>query len=97
MSINSNSSYLFFLKDSGVNSFLQNSPKKYYKVANNDISLDSASLHNIQYIESLNQLERFIKTSNNCPLKNQAMKTVFADGNPLLEQRVNCSIKCWQQ
>ena len=82
MSINSNSSYLFFLKDSGVNSFLQNSPNKYYKVANNDISPDSDCLPNIQNIESLNQLERFIKISNNCPLKNQALKTVFADGNP---------------
>ena len=79
MSINSNSSYLFFLKDSGVNSFLQNSPNKYYKVTNNDISPDSDCLPNIQNIESLNQLERFIKTSNNCPLKNQALNTVFAD------------------
>ncbi len=83
MSINSNSSYLFFLKDSGVNSFLQNSPNKHYKVDKNDTTLDSVSLlNNIQNIESLNQLERFIKTSNNCPLKNQALKTVFADGNP---------------
>ena len=83
MSINSNSSYLFFLKDSGVNSFLQNSPNKHYKVAKNDTTLDSVSLfNNIQNIESLNQLEHFIKTSTNCPLKNQALKTVFADGNP---------------
>ena len=83
MSINSNSSYLFFLKDSGINSFLQNSPNKHYKVDKNDTTLDSVSLlNNIQNIESLNQLERFIKTSNNCPLKNQALKTVFADGNP---------------
>ena len=31
---------------------------------------------------SLNQLERFIKTSDNCHLKNQALNTVFSDGNP---------------
>ena len=83
MSINSNFSYLFFLKDSGVNSFLQNSPNKYYKATKNDAPLDRVSHpNNIQNIESLNQLERFIKTSNNCPLKNQALNTVFADGNP---------------
>ena len=83
MSINSNFSYLFFLKDSGVNSFLQNSPNKHYKVTKNDDSLDRVShTNNIQNIESLNQLERFIKISNNCPLKNQALNTVFADGNP---------------
>ena len=83
MSINSNFSYLFFLQDSGVNSFLQNSPNKHYKATKNDAPFDRVSrLHNIQNIESLNQLERFIKTSNNCPLKNQALNTVFADGNP---------------
>ena len=83
MSINSNFSYLFFLIDSGVNSFLQNSPNKHYKAAKNDASLDKVSPpNNIQDIESLNHLERFIKTSNNCPLKNQALNTVFADGNP---------------
>ena len=83
MSINSNFSYLFFLKDSGVNSFLQNSPNKHYKSTKSDAPLDGVShLNNIQNIVSLNQLERFIKTSNNCPLKNQALNTVFADGNP---------------
>ena len=83
MSINSNYSYLFFLKDSGVNSFLQNSPNNHYKITHKDTSLDSVSLlNNIQNIESLNQLEKFIKTSNTCTLKHQALKTVFADGNP---------------
>ena len=83
MSINSQYSYLFFLKDSGVNSFLQNSPNNHYKIAHKDTSLDSVSLpNNIQNIESLNQLENFIKTSNTCTLKHQALKTVFADGNP---------------
>ncbi len=83
MSINSNFSYLFFLKDSGVNNFLQNSPNKQYKAAKNNAPLDRVSHpNNIRNIESLNQLERFVKTSNNCPLKNQALNTVFADGNP---------------
>ena len=49
----------------------------------NDAPLDKVSnSNNIQNIETLNQLERLIKTSNNCPLKNQALNTVFADGNP---------------
>ncbi len=82
MSINSNFSYLFFLQDSGVNNFLQNSPNKHYKATKTDAPLDRVSHpNNIQNIESLNQLEEFIKTSNNCPLKNQALNTVFADGN----------------
>ena len=56
MSINSNFSYLFFLNDSGVNSFLQNSPNKHYKATKNDASLDRVSYpNNIQNIESLNQ------------------------------------------
>ena len=83
MSINSDFSYLFFLKDSGVNSFLQNSPNKHYKTTKNDAPLDRVSHpNNIQNIEYLNQLEGFIKTSGNCLLKNQALNTVFADGNP---------------
>ena len=83
MSINSNFSYLFFLKDSGVNSFLQDSPNKHYKVVNNDTYFDNVFLlKNIQYIKTLSQLERFINKSNNCHLKNNALKTVFADGNP---------------
>jgi len=83
MSINSNFSYLFFLKDSGVNSFLQNSPNKHYKTASDKRTTDEAILpDNIQNIKSLDQLEYFIKMSKNCPLKDQATKTVFADGNP---------------
>ena len=93
MSINSNFSYLFFLIDSGVNNFLQNSPNKHYKVTKNDDSLDRVShANNIQNIESLNQLEKFIKTSNNCPLKNQASKTVFAEGRGICREFDSISI-----
>ena len=38
--------------------------------------------NNIQNIESLDQLERYIKTSDDCLLKNKALNTVFADGTP---------------
>ena len=62
---------------------MQNSPNKHYEATKNDAPLDIVSHpNNIQNIEYLNQLEGFIKTSNNCPLKNQALNTVFADGNP---------------
>ena len=62
---------------------MQNSPNKHYKTTKNNTLVDRISHpNNIQNIESLNQLERFIKTSNICPLKNQALNTVFADGNP---------------
>ena len=36
----------------------------------------------IEEIQSLTQLETFIKQSKTCPLKNQAKQTVFSDGNP---------------
>jgi len=79
MSINSNLSYLTFLKNSGINTFLQNSPNNCYKVKNKN----KAPNINIKDIESLEQLELFITNSNNCLLNNQTTQTVFADGNPL--------------
>ena len=83
MSIYSNLSYLNFLKNSGINNFLQNSPNKYYQTSSKYYSYNTSKLpNNIQNIGSLNQLEHFINNSNNCALKNQANQTVFADGNP---------------
>ena len=82
MSINSNFSYLIFLKNSGVRSFLQNFPNNHYKTKNIIKSLNKVQIpKNIEDITSLNKLEHFIKQSNNCSLKNQATQTVFADGN----------------
>ena len=82
MSINSNLSYLNYLKQSGVINFLQNLPNKHYNAANNEKNPDKSLLSNsIDNINSLNQLELYIKESNNCLLKNQAKQAVFADGN----------------
>ena len=83
MSTNLNLFYLNFLKQSGVNFFLQNFPIKYYRVLNSEESLDNnQSPQNIQDILTLIQLKHYIKESNICPLKNQAKQTVFSDGNP---------------
>ena len=83
MSTNLNLFYLNFLKQSGVNFFLQNFPIKYYRVLNSEESLDNnQSSQNIQDILTLFQLKHYIKESNICPLKNQAKQTVFSDGNP---------------
>jgi len=83
MSINSNINYLNFLKKSGVDSFLQNSSNNHYKKYQDNKKTDKSSFFlNIREINSLNQLEIYIKKSNSCNLKNQATQTVFADGNP---------------
>ena len=83
MSIKSNLSYLIFLKESGVYSFLQNSPNKYYKEIINKKILDNSHLpNNLNDINSLIQLEHYINQSNSCSLKNHATQTVFSDGNP---------------
>ena len=49
MSIESNLSYIKFLKESGINNFLQNNPNKYYgeKNLNNDIVTN-----NIEYLSA---------------------------------------------
>ena len=75
MSTNTNLIFLHLLKNAGVTCFLQNSPKNYYKNDNN------ISSKNINEINSLNQLEKFVNESNICPLKNKASTTVFGDGN----------------
>ena len=79
MSINSDFSYLNFLKDSGISSFLQNSPNNYYEPID-DLN-DSLGTQTIEEIRSLAELETFIKQSKACTLKNQAKNTVFSDGN----------------
>ena len=54
MSTNTNLIFLHLLKNAGVTCFLQNSPKNYYKKDNN------ISSKNINEINSLNQLEKFV-------------------------------------
>ena len=75
--------YLNFLKESGVNFFLQNSPFEYYNVLNNgELYNKNQRPKNIQDILTLIQLNNYIKESDCCSLKNQAKHTVFSDGNP---------------
>ena len=74
MSINSNLTYLYFLKESGISSFLQNSPNiRYNKATKNSADFSK----NLNEIDSLIDLERYINQSNNCSLKNIAKQTSF--------------------
>lgn len=83
MSKNTYFSYINLLKISGVSSFLQDSPNNYYKKIKNDEKNSSKdSINKLSHIETLNELEQYIKNSNNCSLKKIANKTVFSDGNP---------------
>ena len=84
MSVYNNISYVFFLRESGVDNFFQNSPKKYYQTTiNNKNDTNNSKNNNIEDVKSLIELEMFVKNSNNCSLKKQARHTVFGDGNPL--------------
>ena len=79
MSEISNISYLTFLQSSGITSFLQNKPNNFYTLrSSKQISLISDKIEDISNIE---ELEFFIKTHNQCNLKNSAKKTVIGDGN----------------
>ena len=83
MSIISNLSYLNFLIESGVNSFMQNAPFAQYNPSPNDGPKNKSYISkSIQDINSLLELEKYIKETDICPLKSQAKQTVFADGNP---------------
>ena len=83
MSTNLDLFYLNFLKESGVNFFLQNSPFKYYLVSNiKELTNSNELSKNIQDILTLFQLKTYIEDSNLCPLKNYAKQAVFSDGNP---------------
>ena len=83
MSTNLDLFYLNFLKESGVNFFLQNSPFKHYHVSNiKELTNSNELSKNIQDILTLFQLKNYIEDSNLCPLKNYAKQAVFSDGNP---------------
>ena len=80
MSIKSNLNYLNFLKKSGVNSFIQNVPNKY-SLYNNKLLNNSTKNRSIEQIATLKELESFVNNYEECKLKKEAKKTVFADGN----------------
>ena len=82
MSTNTNLSYLFFLKESGIDTFLQNEPNNLY---NEKIIIKDKerfeSKKNLSEIITLDELEKYIQNSEVCDLKKYAKNTVFSDGN----------------
>ena len=83
MSINSELKNLKFLINSGINQFLQNTPNpRYHSNNENNVSNNIILKKNIQDIDTLGELEEFIKNFNSCALKQKATQAVFADGNP---------------
>ena len=79
MSIYSNLSYLKFLKNSGVNNFLQNLPNKYYQTSSKYYSHNTSKLpNNIKDISSLTQLENYINTYADSPFLKDAVKTILS-------------------
>ena len=81
MAMNSNLSYIKFLRKSGINFFLQDIPKKFYE--ENKLSINQNLSENIENINNLKDLREYINNSNICNLKQKANQAVFADGNPL--------------
>ena len=83
MSINSELQNLKFLLNAGISVFLQNNPNYRYHIQNEKKDTNKIIFNkNIQDIENLELLERFINNFNKCSLKQQATQAVFADGNP---------------
>ena len=74
---------LKFQQNAGIRYFLQEEPNIRYPInkTKNQNNIDFSS-KNLQDIETLSELKYFIINSNNCALKNRAINTVFADGNP---------------
>ena len=75
MSLNSELKYLKFYLNSGINEFIQNYPNPRYNIK-------TIIKNNIIDVQTLTDLELFIKYSNVCALKKNAKQMVFADGNP---------------
>lgn len=76
MSEYSKNSYLKFIKNNGISSFLQDEPNNLYAISSNP-----QVPNKINEINNINDLKLFIKKSNNCNLKKQAKSTVISDGN----------------
>ena len=83
MSLKSELRNLKFRLNAGMNDFIQDTPNIRYHIKK-EIKNDNEDFEfkNLQEIESLSDLQKFVKNSNICTLKNNATHTVFADGNP---------------
>ena len=83
MSLKTDINYLKFLLDSGIHTFLQKSPYKYYINSKNGKSETPSKVIGLSDIHNLDELKDFIIKSNVCDLKKNATTSVFSDGNPL--------------
>ena len=79
MSQISNKSYLKFLINSGISSFLQDKPNNFYNIDLNP--KNPIILNKVSDIKNIDELKFYIDNTNICNLKNNANKTVFGDGN----------------
>jgi len=79
MSQISTTSYIKLLKNSGINSFLQDKPNNLYETK--IIQNNSQASKQIEDINSIEDLKIFIKNSSICSLKKNAKSSVFNDGN----------------
>ena len=79
----SNKEFLEVLIGSGVHFFSKNQPNNFYIHKTNEIlSKELTNDMNLKDLQTISALEKFIKKSDKCLLKNTAKKTVIADGNP---------------
>ena len=83
MSLNSELKNLTFMINSGISSFIQDDPNPIYnnKIIN-EKSNNYSNINSISDIQTLSELKEFIYNSNVCALKNNAIQSVFSDGNP---------------
>ena len=83
MSLNSELKNLTFMINSGISSFIQDDPNPIYnnKIIN-EKSNNYSNINSISDIQTLSELKEFINNSNVCALKNNAIQSVFSDGNP---------------
>ena len=73
----SNKEFLELLIGSGVRFFCKNQPNNYYFIKTNGTSSKKSTKDMVlKDIQTISELEKFIKKSDKCLLKNTAKKTV---------------------
>jgi len=83
MSEQLNISYIKFLQQSGINSFLKNHPNNFYTLnVKKKSQIITYNIKNLEDIASLDELALFIKKSDICKLAEQSVNMIFSDGNP---------------
>jgi len=83
MSLNLELKNLEFILNSGISSFIQDTPHPIYQsIKENNETKSDSKINNISDIQTLVELEQFIRNSNACALKNNAIQAVISDGNP---------------